>query len=55
MIGARAAYDTESDRVVTFGGLAHTSFILSDDTWTYDPGANSWTLLPWETLDTGGP
>jgi N-acetylneuraminic acid mutarotase len=38
------AYDSESDRVVLFGG-GTTGFVTGfmDDTWTYDINANTWT------------
>ncbi|MEE9237841.1 MAG: kelch repeat-containing protein, partial [Thermoplasmata archaeon] len=35
------AYDSESDRVVLFGGSTATTF--SDETWTYDLNTNTWT------------
>ena len=34
------AYDSESDRVILFGGQDYTP---SDETWTYDFNANAWT------------
>ncbi len=37
------AYDAESDKVVLFGG--DTNAVLSDETWTYDLNANTWTDL----------
>ncbi|MFQ5919928.1 MAG: kelch repeat-containing protein, partial [Thermoplasmata archaeon] len=38
------AYDSESDRIVLFGG-GTTVFVTGfmDDTWTYDFNANTWT------------
>jgi uncharacterized cupredoxin-like copper-binding protein/N-acetylneuraminic acid mutarotase len=36
------AYDSESDRVVLFGGFTATG-TFSDETWTYDLNTNSWT------------
>ncbi len=39
------AYDAESDRIVLFGGDDSDSFLHSDDTWTYDLNANTWTDL----------
>jgi len=37
-------YDSESDRVILFGGL-HDGAIYSDETWTYDFNTNNWTLM----------
>lgn len=38
------AFDSESDRVIFFGG--HRGFGLPfDDTWAYDPGTNVWTEM----------
>ena len=37
------AYDTESDKTVTFGGLVSSTAI--DDTWLYDNELQEWTLL----------
>ncbi len=36
------AYDSESDRVVLFGGFTATG-TFSDETWTYDLNTNTWT------------
>ncbi len=40
------AYDSDSKRVVLFGGLSYpnTSSVL-DDTWIYEPAADTWTEL----------
>ncbi len=35
------AYDTQSDRVILFGGLGQDGY--SGDTWAYDSAANAWT------------
>ncbi len=39
---ASMAYDSQSDRVVLFGG--YTYFGESNETWTYDLHANTWSL-----------
>ena len=47
--GSPLAYDSESDRVVLFGGGNQTSLLL-DDTWTYDANTDTWTEMA-----AGGP
>ncbi|MFX1341538.1 MAG: kelch repeat-containing protein [Promethearchaeota archaeon] len=37
-------YDSESDRIILFGGLDNGA-IYSDETWTYDFNSNNWTLM----------
>jgi hypothetical protein len=37
-------YDSESDRIILFGGL-HDGAIYSDETWAYDFNANNWTQM----------
>jgi hypothetical protein len=37
-------YDSESDRIILFGGL-HDGAIFSDETWAYDFNANNWTQM----------
>jgi N-acetylneuraminic acid mutarotase len=44
LIGARAAYDSESDRVIVFGGLTFGSREI-DDTWAYDIDTDTWTQM----------
>lgn len=44
LIGVRAAYDAESDRVIAFGGLSPSSG-YSDETWAYDVDTDTWTLM----------
>jgi len=39
--GHSMAYDSQSDRVMLFGGLSLFSYL--DDTWSYDANANTWT------------
>lgn len=38
-------YDVVRDRVVMFGGYDYDAGDWSDETWEYDPGANSWSLV----------
>ena len=37
------AYDSESDRVILFGGYSGSTFF--DDTWAYDYNSNTWEQL----------
>ena len=37
------AYDPSTQRVILFGGGTPTAFF--NDTWAYDPAANTWTEL----------
>lgn len=37
------AYDSESDRVILFGGLSDNPYGFLGDTWSYEFGANAWT------------
>jgi hypothetical protein len=41
---ASLAYDSESDRVIMFGGCSEDMF-LAGDTWAYDYNSNTWTKL----------
>ncbi|MHA2428487.1 MAG: Kelch repeat-containing protein [Candidatus Hermodarchaeia archaeon] len=45
-------YDSESDRVILFGGLDDGA-IYSDETWTYDYNTNNWTLMTPSTHPSG--
>ena len=38
------AYDSESDRLITFGGFRPSSTVF-DDTWAYDYESNTWTKM----------
>ncbi|MFX0078264.1 MAG: kelch repeat-containing protein, partial [Candidatus Hermodarchaeota archaeon] len=38
------AYDSESDRVILFGGLLDGA-IYNDETWAYDYNSNNWTQM----------
>lgn len=42
MIGGRMTYDSESDRVILFGGYAFLSGSFYDRTWAYDFETNAW-------------
>ena len=42
--GMRAAYDSESNRVIEFGGDNFDELPV-DETWAYDPTADTWTQL----------
>ena len=48
LIGARAAYDSESDRVIVFGGLTFR-FQEVDDIWAYDVDTDTWTEVASDT------
>jgi hypothetical protein len=45
MVGQRIAYDSESDRIIMFGGLDFTHFKLVNETWAYDYNTNTWTNM----------
>ena len=44
-IGARIVYDSESDKVILFGGfnLKYSNYYI--DTWAYDYDSNTWKLM----------
>jgi hypothetical protein len=42
LIGPRVAYDSQSDRIILFGGLGST---YSDETWAFDPAAEAWERM----------
>jgi N-acetylneuraminic acid mutarotase len=46
-IGARMAYDAESDRAILFGGIAWMGdgWDLRSDTWAYDFNSDTWTEM----------
>ena len=37
------AFSTAADRVIMFGGATGERFLYTDETWTYDLKANTWT------------
>lgn len=40
------AYDSESDRIIMFGGYTHLNTAgLQDETWTYDYNTQTWTKM----------
>ncbi|HEY5539574.1 MAG TPA: kelch repeat-containing protein [Thermoplasmata archaeon] len=43
-LGHTMAYDSESDRIVLFGGRL-PGFVASDETWAYDLATNEWTQM----------
>ena len=45
MVGQHLAYDSESDRVIMFGGVEMTDFQLIDETWAYDINTDTWTNM----------
>jgi hypothetical protein len=47
MFGARMAYDSQSDRIILFGGVRVTGFgvVVSNETWSYDFNANVWIRM----------
>lgn len=44
LFGAPLAYDSESDRLILFGG-AEQPGVLYSDTWAYDYNSNTWTNM----------
>lgn len=51
--GHAMVYDSESDRVVLFGGSASATAEVSSGTWIYDLDANSWSKMPSDTSPPG--
>jgi len=45
MLGQRIVYDSESDRIIMFGGLDMTNYKFVDETWVYDFNTDSWTNM----------
>jgi len=45
ILGARMVYDSESDRIILFGGLRVEDFTETSDTWAYDYETNTWVNL----------
>lgn len=61
MVGQRIVYDSESDRIIMFGGFDMTKFKFIDETWAYDYNTDTWinmktiatslwSQLPWNGL-----
>ena len=45
MVGQRIVYDSESDRIIMFGGFDFSNSKLVDETWVYDYNTNTWTNM----------
>lgn len=45
MVGQRVVYDSESDRIIMFGGFTLTDYRFVDETWVYDYNTNTWTNM----------
>ncbi|NDJ78794.1 MAG: hypothetical protein GYB65_21295 [Chloroflexi bacterium] len=56
-IGARMAYDTESDRMILFGGFDNATYPgdrnFLTETWAYDYDSNTWTQMQPEVSPPG--
>ncbi|MHA1515300.1 MAG: Kelch repeat-containing protein [Candidatus Heimdallarchaeaceae archaeon] len=54
--GAKMAYDSESDKIILFGGtIGSAQYVLLDETWVFDYAFNNWTLMPIPETTTGTP
>ena len=53
MVGQRIAYDSDSDRIIMFGGFEFTKFRPVDETWVYDYNTNTWTNMQPRAHPTG--
>lgn len=56
LMGARMAYDSQSDRIVLFGGADFTQIIDTpyfSETWSYDFNTNTWTRMQPEQTPSG--
>lgn len=42
MVGQRIVYDSESDRIIMFGGFDMTKYTFVHETWVYDKTDKSW-------------
>ena len=51
-LGARLAYDAESDRIILFGGYDMAEFYYND-TWAYDFNSDTWTEMKPSTSPPG--
>lgn len=45
MVGARMVYDSESERMILFGGYDIPNNGYFSETWVFDSAANSWTKM----------
>lgn len=46
MVGQRIVYDSESDRIIMFGGFDFSRFKLVDEVWVYDYNSDEWINMP---------
>jgi len=53
MVGQRIVYDSESDRIIMFGGITLTDFRFIDETWVYDYNSDTWTNMQPKVHPTG--
>jgi len=53
LVGARMAYDAESDRVILFGGAQVGTFAPTNATWAYDFNSDTWTKMTPEEIPQG--
>lgn len=53
MVGQRLAYDSESDKIIMFGGFTLTNFKFVNETWVYDFNTNTWTNMQPRVHPTG--
>ncbi|MHA2118616.1 MAG: Kelch repeat-containing protein, partial [Candidatus Thorarchaeota archaeon] len=44
-MAAQMAYDSESDRIILFGGAIQNLYSDYDDTWSFDYNTNTWTNM----------
>jgi N-acetylneuraminic acid mutarotase len=44
-LGGKMTYNSESDRIIVFGGLEYPLIRRFSDTWTYDYNTNTWTNM----------
>jgi len=45
LLGAAMAYDSQSDRMIVFGGLDLATFSENNETWAYDVDAGPWERM----------
>jgi hypothetical protein len=53
MVGQRIVYDSESDRIIMFGGFTLTDYSFVDETWVYDYNTDTWTNMQTKVHPTG--
>jgi N-acetylneuraminic acid mutarotase len=52
-LGARLAYDSESGRIILFGGSDIATWRYINDTWSYDFNTDTWTEMKPATSPPG--